>query len=380
MKSTIMKKTLLCLCAAAAGMLQLHAASPQKKIIIPDTMEYQTLVCDFHCHTVFSDAIVWPSARVLEAADEGLDCIAITDHIGPRKNPDFVKGDQNASYDLALSTAEAEDILLIRGGEITRGMPPGHWNAIFLQDVNPLYVNDPEKQLVEAQRQGGYTFWNHPGWSLQAPNETVWMPLHEEYYQKGYMMGIEIINGISEYYPEAFRWALEKNLTIFANTDCHQPMYRLFDYYNGGHRTVTLVFARERSLEGVREALDNHRTAAYFYDNFYGREDVLRQLFESCLTLDRVVRADDHVILYLKNNTSAPIKLRKAAGSENLSYTREFTIRPGETWDMWASSLNGKAGEEGFDVNFEVANFFITPEDNLKVTFHILSEDNYTVE
>ena len=36
--------------------------------------------CDFHIHTVFSDGDVWPTARVKEAWQDGLDAISITDH------------------------------------------------------------------------------------------------------------------------------------------------------------------------------------------------------------------------------------------------------------------------------------------------------------
>ena len=50
-------------------------------INIPDIMGYQTLKCDFHIHTVFSDGQEWPSMRVNEAWNDGLDAIAITDHI-----------------------------------------------------------------------------------------------------------------------------------------------------------------------------------------------------------------------------------------------------------------------------------------------------------
>ncbi len=56
--------------------------SAQKKIInIPDIPGYITLKCDFHMHTVFSDGIVWPTYRVNEAWEDGLDVIAISDHL-----------------------------------------------------------------------------------------------------------------------------------------------------------------------------------------------------------------------------------------------------------------------------------------------------------
>ena len=36
---------------------------------------------DLHIHTVFSDGAVWPSIRVEEARKEGLDLIAMTEHL-----------------------------------------------------------------------------------------------------------------------------------------------------------------------------------------------------------------------------------------------------------------------------------------------------------
>ena len=53
----------------------------RKDMLVPDIPGYQTLKCDFHLHTVFSDGTVWPTIRVTEAWEEGYDGIAITDHI-----------------------------------------------------------------------------------------------------------------------------------------------------------------------------------------------------------------------------------------------------------------------------------------------------------
>ena len=53
----------------------------RQEITLPMIDGYQLLKCDFHMHTIFSDGIVWPTLRVQEAWEEGLDAIAITDHI-----------------------------------------------------------------------------------------------------------------------------------------------------------------------------------------------------------------------------------------------------------------------------------------------------------
>ena len=66
-------------------------------IRIPDINGYKTLKCDFHVHTVFSDGKVLPDQRVKEAWNEGLDVIAITDHLEYRPNKDLLISDHNIS-------------------------------------------------------------------------------------------------------------------------------------------------------------------------------------------------------------------------------------------------------------------------------------------
>lgn len=97
----------------------------RKEIRLPKIDGYNLLKCDFHIHTIFSDGIVWPTLRVQEAWEEGLDAIAITDHI--EGQPDcqaLEKGNHNHSFDLAKEEATRREIILIKGGEIIRSMPP----------------------------------------------------------------------------------------------------------------------------------------------------------------------------------------------------------------------------------------------------------------
>ena len=62
--------------------------------------------CDFHVHTVFSDGDVWPTARVKEAWQDGLDAIAITDHTSATPSRRQLSGGPNTSYELAAPEAE----------------------------------------------------------------------------------------------------------------------------------------------------------------------------------------------------------------------------------------------------------------------------------
>ena len=255
----------------------------RKEIEIPDIPGYLTLKCDFHMHTVFSDGNVWPTIRVEEAWKEGLDAIAITDHIEYRPHSQDIPSDHNRSYEIAKPLAEQMDLILIRGAEITRQMPPGHLNAIFVKNINLMERESWFEACEEAKEQGAFIFWNHPGWKKQQPERTLWWAEHTRLLEAGLLDGIEVVNQDS-YYPEALRWAKEKNLTIMGNSDVHDATGTTFDLEKN-HRPVTLVFAREKSAQSIKEALQNRRSAAYFNDKIYGDKVFLAPVFSSSIEI-----------------------------------------------------------------------------------------------
>ena len=121
--------------------LNITAQVPHR-MIIPDIAGYLTLKGDMHIHTAFSDGSVWPTTRVDEAYMEGLDFIALTDHIDERlqkqKKAGLMNNDRNDSYKIAAARGKDCGVLVIHGGEISRGMPPGHFNTTFIHDGNAI--------------------------------------------------------------------------------------------------------------------------------------------------------------------------------------------------------------------------------------------------
>ena len=87
-----------------------------RRISFPNIKGYKTLICDLHTHTVFSDGSVWPSIRVAEANKDGLDAIAVTEHIEyqPYKE-DIPHPDRNRSYVLTKKYAENSAQMVIAG-------------------------------------------------------------------------------------------------------------------------------------------------------------------------------------------------------------------------------------------------------------------------
>ncbi len=296
----------------------------RREIVLPDIPGYKTLKCDFHLHTVFSDAIVWPTVRVDEAWEDGLDAISITDHI--EGHPKKLPGQNHQAYEIALPSAKARNIILVKGGEISRGMPPGHLNAIFVTDVNALNVPDWMDAIGEAVRQGGFVMWNHPGWRKQQPEVTRWMAEHEAIWEKGWMHGIEVFNE-KEWYPEAIQWAKDKNLAIIGNSDVHDVYNRKYDRNRFPIRPVTLVFAKERTEASLKEAMFARRTATLFFNKLVGPKELVEPLVRQSISVSDPFLYDGGFIYFeVKNSSDIEFTLLKIGKDD--SGLPEKTILP----------------------------------------------------
>ena len=249
------------------------------EINIPGFDGYQTLKCDFHIHTVFSDGSVWPSVRVQEAWQEGLDAIAITDHLEYRPHKDIVKSDHNESYNIAKKEGDKLGFLVIKGTEITRSKPLGHLNALFISDANAMDVEDPLQAIDIADAQGAYIIWNHPGWP---DNKSTFYPVHGDLIKAGKIDAYEAYNYM-ESYPLTFDWYAEYGIAPMANTDIHGTIAMDYDCGDGWMRPMTLVFAADRTEAALKDALEAKRTLAFFQGNLVGDKEYLSKLVGASL-------------------------------------------------------------------------------------------------
>jgi len=351
--------------------LNVNAQPNTRRVInIPDIPGYLTLKCDFHMHTVFSDGNVWPSIRVAEAWQEGLDAIAITDHIEYHPHKDDIPVQFGRAYEIARPHADNMGLLLIKAAEITRQMPPGHFNCLFLEDVAALDQEDFWASMQAAVDQGAYIFWNHPGWR-QKDEIPIWYDEHDSIYDLGWMHGMEIVNG-SSYYPLAHKWCLEKGIPILGNSDVHNPTG--IDYFSGGEetRSLTLVFAREKNNESVQEALLAGRTAVWRGNELYGQPEFLKAIFDqSVRVISQPVRLKGKNASYVQviNESDIAFKLTMDEKLEGFSYASEMVLYPGRIAIMRLSNLvQGKEGKSDISIPFSVTNLFTAPDEHLSVT------------
>jgi hypothetical protein len=331
-----MKRLLLAACAAWATTVSAHGPVTKARtpVNIPNIPGYLTLKCDFHIHTVFSDGLVWPNVRADEAWREGLDAIAITDHIEYQPHKKDMVIDLNRSYQIAKAAGDELKVLVIHGSEITRGMPPGHMNAIFLTNSTPLQQTNWFDAHKAANAQGAFVFWNHPGWERQITNGVVkWYPEHTQLLEAGMLHGIEVVNG-RDYYPEAHQWAVEKNLTMFSNSDIHAPITLDYHVHTDDHRPLTLVFAKEKTIDSLKEALFARRTVVYSAHKLIGDEQFLRPIFEKSVRVDQAAiqfLAKKKVTVQVSNDSDIDYVLELVSAPEGMTAPKQLILPPLKT-------------------------------------------------
>jgi len=347
----------------------------RSELNFPDLPGSVTLKCDFHMHTVFSDGAVWPTLRVEEAWRDGLDAIAITDHVEylPHR-ADIGTNDLQRSYELAKPVAQSLNLILIKAAEITRGEPPGHLNALFLKSIEPLRTDAYRDAIRAAAEQGAFLFWNHPGWK-QPDQKSVWYAEQGEFYTNGWLRGIEVVNG-GDYDPIAHQWCLDKQLTLMANSDVHGPIAWDYDVASGEHRPVTLVFAASRTEEAIKEAVMARRTAVHAGNLLIGEEQFLSPLFHGAIELKTprvAIKGKGRVLLQVFNRSPVNFELESNGTLADVSLPKAVTFYAGKTSLL---EITGKAnadpGEKTLALPFRVRNLKTAPEKPLAVELKVV--------
>ncbi len=339
----------------------LKAADARREIRFPDLPGYQTFKCDLHMHTMFSDGQVWPTVRVDEAWRLGLDAIAISDHIEYQPHKDDVPTNHNRPFELAAGAARVHDLLFPRATEITRDTPPGHFNAVFLDDVDPLDTPDFLECIKRANEQGAFVFWNHQGW--KGPEKGRWLDVHTTLYENEWLHGMEVCNG-GTYYPDAHRWCLEKGLTMMGTSDIHAPDLDRSSTPDA-HRTMTLVFVEERTLEGLEKALRAGRTAVWYRDQIIARRELLEPFFHACVRVAAPhLRSGGAVWTKIENSSDVAVRLRRTGNRG----PAELTLPAGTTSLV---KIGGAGPDRPLELRYTATNFLIAPEQGLPVTLTV---------
>jgi len=337
--------------------LSIVGQDSDRKINFPDIDGYLSLKCDFHIHTVFSDGLVWPTIRIDEAVKDGLDAISLTEHIEYQPWKDDIKHeDRNRSYQIASEAARPHDLIVIHGTEITRDLPPGHANALFVTDVNEIMDEDMMQSYRKARAQGAFIFWNHPNWNAQQKDAIpVISDIHKQLIEEDLLHGIEVVNDIT-FSEEALQLSIDHDLTVMGTSDIHGLVDYQYDVANGGHRPICLVFAKERNAESIKEALFAGRTVTWFQDILAGKEAHLKALIDASLdfTIKGYIGDSEVLQVQIENTSDARFFLQNVSPYDFYANTDILEILPQSKKTIQV--LSTRADKNQVPLSFKILN------------------------
>jgi len=138
-------------------------------------------------------------------------------------------------------------------------------------------------------------------------------------------------------YPQAIDWAIEHNLTLFANSDMHETR-------NAQNSPATLVLAEKRSVDGVMDALRAGRTVAWFDGMLWGKKDVVEPVIKAVVS---VTAKEGKVAI----ENRGPAALTAAVGDKSAE------IKPFES-----AEIEGASGEQ----RVRWTNVWVNSKENLE--------------
>jgi len=323
--------------------------------------------------------------RVEEAKRDGLFALAVSEHLEYQpKAADIPHADRNRSFQVASAAAvvkpdatgaNKEPLLVINGSEITKlVIQPGHMNAVFITDANAMLpkaglnpVDAAREQLKTANAQGGFTFWNHPYWTSQTPNGIATLdPAHADFIKRGLLHGIEVANG-ADMSDEAFKIALDNNLTILGTSDIHGLIDRDYDLAGGGHRTATLVLAASETGDGVKAALKAGDTVAIYNDNLIGKKTNVEAVVRSTLKMevDEALPKTTVQGVSIVNDSPVDYVLENVGAEGAYDEGHVFTVKSGSTFTLLIKNV---PDPKKLSLTFKVLNTYIAPREHLVLT------------
>jgi hypothetical protein len=187
--------------------------------------------------------------------------------------------------------------------------------------------------------------------------------MHQQLLAEGLFAGIEIYNDVI-YSDEALEIAQEHQLTIFGNSDVHGPIERRFDVWNGEHRPVTLVFATEKSIAAMREAMDMRRTAVWFKNTLVGDAQYLSPMVEQSLEIISEGEGPVRRVV-IDNHSDADYILENLSEYRLHTQAKVFMVKAHQKTTIGVKTVETL---ESFELRCRVLNAFSGPDTHPEIT------------
>lgn len=313
----------------------------------PNLPNWHTLVCDFYLDASFAQRAVWPALRVEQAWANGFDAVAVIDTAGGE--PTAFREAKTVGDPLGLLVIPGRAELLADGSSVVQlfdasSSVPDSSSAGFRYLRSAVRVGDTSDPA-------GFTGMTNIA---------------------NLVHGVEIVSG-GRMDANAYGFAFRSNLTILGNSPLLERGFQLA----GPSRAATLVFARDRNLAGIREALSNRRVLVVCGDRMFGSAEYLEPLFQRSIeivTPSIHFRGKGRVAIQVLNRAPIPFELRLNGRLPELDVPSRLVLPPGKV-----AVLEGRCLSDRVRGTFQVAlpcrvvNLLMEPDRPLRTAIRVIA-------
>ncbi len=153
---------------------------------------------------------------------------------------------------------------------------------------------------------------------------------------------------------------------MLADADAHLPTAYEFNLDRGEHRTMTLVLAKDYTIEAVKDALLNQRTILYYQNILIGEKKYLSPLFENSILIKNpnvTFKGRSTEYIFITNNSSMDYELESITDSDLLRFPTKLKLYAGTTTALEVRPKSRETtGERQITLVYKVKNLMILPE------------------
>jgi hypothetical protein len=146
-----------------------------------------------------------------------------------------------------------------------------------------------------------------------------------------------------------------------------------YHVHSGDHRPLTLVFAKARTAEAIKEALFARRTAVYSGEKLIGDEQLLKPIFERSVRFNKTsltLRGKGREYLQINNTSDITYELERVGELEALQIPKTIVLAQGKTVLFEVRSmldLDRGDATKPFTMTYRVKNLLVGPEKPLEI-------------
>jgi hypothetical protein len=138
---------------------------------------------------------------------------------------------------------------------------------------------------------------------------------------------------------------------------------------------MTLVFAKERSVESLKEALFARRTVVYSQNMLIGESDYLKPIFDASIEISNpqvTIKGKGSVRIEVYNKSDITYELTSNGELEEVSFPKNIKLPAGKSiLFTLKSKTNDLSDDKEINIPYKVNNLLIAPGEGLPVELKV---------